>query len=91
MVWLHVTSGDVKVWRHDVTWRHIMNLCVSLDPEQKKEDFWAKDCTIWETQEVHERSGIFIETENVILCGDHVPEPASMLYVIFNNILFLYF
>ncbi len=66
MVLLHVTSqydvmtsGEVTVWCHDVMWRHIMNLCVSQS-RTKKEDFWAKDCTICETREVRECSGDFI-------------------------------
>ena len=48
-----------------------MNLCLSQSIA-KKRTFGQKDFTIWETREVHERSGIFILIISSVVDGDCV-------------------
>ncbi len=60
-----MTSCDVTVWRHMVSHNEFVRLSIHI---KHKRTFGQKDCTISETREVCERSGVFIG----IIVGHHV-------------------
>ncbi len=86
-MWNHYGLWCDFMWRDNMTSHNMHNEFVFVSQSiAKKRTFGQKDCTIWETREVRERSGVFITFIWPLLMHHHNIDKFHLDLCIWSNI-----